>query len=112
MVNRLDAELARQLRRVAAPEDLWLRIQEPRQGYTGAVLRWPVWAFAAAVAATIALFCLSLARGVQDVPFRAADSVQNRAWVQPHANHIVPARASIASSAPKNARAGCVLCHS
>jgi hypothetical protein len=111
MVNRLDAELARQLQPVAAPEDLWLRIQEPRQGYTGAVLRWPVWAFAAAVAATIALFCLSLARGVEDVPFRAANP-PNRAWVQPNVNHTAPAHASMASSALERERAACVLCHS
>jgi hypothetical protein len=106
MVNRLDEELARQLRPVAAPEDLWFRVQEPRGGYGAALARWPIWAFAAAVAATIALFCFSLrsdtgsymakfaagelARGMEDVQFRSADPAQIRDWVQANAGIDIP----------------------
>jgi hypothetical protein len=106
VVHRLDEELARHLRPVAAPEDLWSRMQGPHQGHAGAVIRWPVWAFAAAVAATIALFCFSLrsdtssylakfavgelARGVEDVQFRSADPKQIRAWVQANAGIDIP----------------------
>jgi len=176
MGNNLEAQLARHLRPVAAPDDLWFRIQEPRHSHSGAVLRWPVWAFAAAVAATIALFCFNLARGVEDVEFRSTDPAQIRAWVRANAgidiplpartgadvkligvsmvrsgsplvcvtyrvgnqaarllvtrtNHAAPSHASmaqgtspatwmmqgqtytLASSAPENARAACVLCH-
>lgn len=111
MTNRLDEELARCLRPVAAPPDLWFRMHEPRYSYRGAVLRWPVWAFAAAVAATIALFCFSLrsdtdsnltkfaagelARGLDDVQFRSADPAQIRLWVQANAgiDIALPARA-------------------
>lgn len=105
-MNKWDEELARHLRPVAAPEDLWYRIQEPRQVHTGAVLRWPWWAFAAALAATIALFCFSLRsdtssylaqfaageldRGLEDVQFRSADPVQIRAWVQANAGMDIP----------------------
>lgn len=133
MINRLNEELARHLRPVAAPEDLWFRIQGPHRGAgtpacgvethldrrhecrrsilrgcatAVGLTRWPVWAFAAAVAATIALFCFSLksdtnsylakfaagdlARGVEDVQYRSADSTQIRAWVQANAGIDIP----------------------
>jgi hypothetical protein len=105
-VNRWDEELARQLRPVAAPEDLWFRIREPQRGHGRAVGRWPVWAFAAALAATIALFCFSLrsdtnsylakfaagelARGSEDVQFRSGDPAQIRAWVQVNTGMDIP----------------------
>jgi len=91
---------------VAAPADLWLRIEEPRGGYVVLARRWPVWAFAAALAATIALFCFSLrsdtgsylaksavrelARGVDDVQFRSADPAAIRAWVRANAGFDIP----------------------
>ena len=106
MINRLDEELARHLRPVAAPEDLWFRIQEPHPGRGIALTRWPVWAFAAAVAATIALFCFSLrsdtssylakfaawdlGRGVEDVQYRSTDAAQIRSWVQANAGIDIP----------------------
>ena len=106
MEFRLEEELARHLRPVAAPADLWLRIEEPRGGYVVLARRWPVWAFAAALAATIALFCFSLrsdtgsylaksavrelARGVDDVQFRSADPAAIRAWVRANAGFDIP----------------------
>jgi hypothetical protein len=106
VVNKWDEELARQLRPVAAPEDLWFRIHEPHQGHGRATVRWPAWAFAAALAATIALFCFSLrsdtksylakfaaadlARGLEDVQFRSGDPAQIRAWVQVNAGMDIP----------------------
>ena len=107
-MNRLDQELARQLQPVAAPEDLWLRIEEPRSRHSGAVLRWPVWAFAAAVAATIALFCFSLARGVEVVEFRSTDP----AHIRPPSHASMAQGRSPETSPAENAHAGCVLCHS
>jgi hypothetical protein len=108
VINRLEEELARQLRPVAAPEDLWLRIEEPRRSHTGAVLRWPVWAFAAALAATVALFCFSLARGVEEVQFRPTDP----AHIRPPSHASMAKSRSPETSPAENARAGCVLCHS
>jgi hypothetical protein len=106
VIDRLDEELARHLRPVIAPEDLWFRIHAPQQGHTVALVRWPVWAFAAAVAATIALFCFSLksdsssylakfaaaelARGGEDVQFRSADPAQIRSWIQANAGIDIP----------------------
>lgn len=106
MIDRLEEQLARHLRPVAAPDDLWFRIQDPHQGHAVRPLRWPMWAFAAALAATIALFCFSLrsdtnsymakfataelARGAEDVQFRSADPAQIRAWVQANAGIDIP----------------------
>jgi hypothetical protein len=135
VLHRLDQELARHLRPVAAPEGLWFHIQEPHRGagtpacqveahldpvfksterrhecrrgsLRGCATKWRMWAFAAAVAATIALFCFSLrsdtgsylakfaagelARGVEDVQFRSADPKQIRAWVQANAGIDIP----------------------
>ena len=106
MINKWDEELARHLRPVAAPEDLWFRIQEPQIGRGVALTRWPIWAFAAALAATIALFCFSLrsdtnsymakfdagelTRGIDNVQFRSADPARIRAWVMENAGIDIP----------------------
>jgi hypothetical protein len=63
MVNKFDAELSRHLLAVTAPEALWERIQEGRRPQPVERVRWPLWAFAAALAAMIALFCFSLRSG-------------------------------------------------
>ena len=105
MSSRLERELVRELRPVMAPDELWLRIEEPGRVHT-AMLRWPLWAFAAAIAATIALFCFSLrsdttsymaklaarelTRGGEDVQFRSADPAQIRTWVRSNTGIDVP----------------------
>ncbi|HUI82334.1 MAG TPA: hypothetical protein VLY24_30635 [Bryobacteraceae bacterium] len=111
MGNRLEEELARQLRPVAAPAGLWLRIEGSGPVAAGAMLRWPVWALAAAVAAMIALFCFSLrsdtgpymakaaarelARGADQVEFRSADPGAIRAWVKANAGFDVALPAEV-----------------
>ena len=106
MTSRLDRELMRELRPVAAPDELWLRIEEPDRSPMHVGWRWPMWAFAAAIAATIALFCFSLrsdttsymakfaagelARGAEDVQFRSADPAQIRTWLRSNTGIDVP----------------------
>jgi hypothetical protein len=106
VVSKFDAELSRHLRPVAAPEGLWERIQENSRPEPAATLRWPLWAFAAALAATIALFCLSLrsdttpyltrlaaretAADSGTMDFRSSDPAQIRAWVQANAGFDIP----------------------
>ena len=106
MIGRLEAEIARQLQPVSAPEELWERIQ----GDVAAVRpisspRWPLWAIAAAAAATLAL-CFSLrsatspdlekladrelASGVSDLDLRSDDPAQIRSWLKTHAGLDVP----------------------
>ena len=106
MVSKFDAELSRHLRPVAAPEGLWERIQESNLPEPVVTLRWPLWAFAAALAATIALFCLSLrsdtmpyltklaAREMtadsRPMDFRSSDPAQIQAWVKANAGFDIP----------------------
>lgn len=98
MVNKFDAELSRHLRPVTAPEELWDRIQQVGPARPAARVGWPVWACAAALAATIALCCLSLrsettfylasvatgqmSAGSEQVDFRSDDPARIRAWVK------------------------------
>ena len=111
VVSRFDAELFRHLRPVKAPEALWDRIQEVSAPERQAPVRWPVWAFAAAVAATIALFCFSLRSdttpymaklaaaeldaNVERVDFRSEDPVRIRAWVKANTGTDVPLPAQV-----------------
>jgi hypothetical protein len=106
VVSKFDAELSRHLRPVAAPDGLWERIQDSHLPEPSATLRWPLWAFAAAVAATIALFCLSLrsdttpyltrlaahemAADSGPMDFRSGDPSQIRAWVKANAGFDIP----------------------
>ncbi len=109
-MNRFEAELARALNPVPAPDALWERIQQGQAAPSLDRLRWPWWAFAAALAATIALFCFSLrsdttsalARVAAEelgsapdtVDFRSADPVRIRAWVQANTGLDLPLPAS------------------
>jgi hypothetical protein len=106
MVNKFDAELSRHLQPVAAPEALWERIQEGRGPQPVERARWPLWAFAAALAAMVALCCFSLrsdttsymaqlaARdltgGSELVDFRSSDAAAIRAWVKANAGLDIP----------------------
>jgi hypothetical protein len=106
MVNKFDAELSRHLQPVTAPEALWERIQEGRGPKPVERARWPLWAFAAALAAMVALCCFSLrsdttsymaqlaARdltgGSERVDFRSSDAAAIRAWVKANAGLDIP----------------------
>ena len=106
MVHRLDEELARELRPVSAPEELWNRIEKRIDERPASVVRWPLWALAAAVAAMVALFCFTLrsdtssymarfavrelARGAAGVDFQSSDPSRIRAWVRANAGFDVP----------------------
>jgi hypothetical protein len=110
--TRLEQELERHLRPVAAPSELCLRIEEPGEVRALPMLRWPMWAFAAALAAMIALFCFSLrsdtrsymartaarelARSSEDVQFHSADPAEIRAWVKANAGFDIPLPAQAA----------------
>jgi len=106
MVNKFDAELSRHLQAVTAPEGLWERIQEGRTPQRVERPRWPLWAFAAALAAMVALCCFSLrsdttsymaqlaaqdlAGGSEPVDFRSSDAAEIRAWVKANAGLDIP----------------------
>jgi hypothetical protein len=106
MVNKFDAELSRHLQAVTAPEALWERIQEGRTPQPVERARWPLWAFAAALAAMIALCCFSLrsdntsyiaqlaarnlTAGSERVDFRSSDAAKIRAWVKANAGLDIP----------------------
>jgi len=106
MVNKFDAELSRNLQPVTAPEALWERIQEGPGPRPAERVRWPLWAFAAALAVTLALCCFSLrsdttsymaqlaarelAGGSERVDFRSSDPAEIRAWVKANAGLDIP----------------------
>lgn len=106
MVSRVGAELSRHLGPISAPDGLWERIENAAKPQPMRTLRWPMWAFAAAVAATIALFCFSLrsdtssymaqlalrelAAGSGNLDFASADPAQIRAWVKANAGLDLP----------------------
>jgi hypothetical protein len=100
VVNRFDAELARGLRPVGAPDRLWDCVEarlEAADAIVYAPVRWPLWALAVAVAATIAVFCFTLRSDTTSymaklaagelsqkpgVEFRSGDPAEIRAWVK------------------------------
>lgn len=106
MVNKFDAELSRQLQPVTAPETLWERIQEGPRPQPVERVRWPLWAFAAALAAIVMLCCFGLrsdttsymarlaarelAGGSERVDFRSSDPAEIRAWVKANAGLDIP----------------------
>jgi hypothetical protein len=106
MINKFDAELSRHLQPVTAPEGLWERIQEGRASQPVERARWPLWAFAAALAAMVALCCFSLrssttsyvaqlaardlAGGSARLDFRSSDAAEIRVWVKANAGLDVP----------------------
>jgi len=115
VVNRFDAELARGLRPVSAPDRLWDCLETRLDAVDTIVYappRWPLWALALAVAATIALFCFTLRSDTtsymaklaagelsdkRQVEFRSGDPAEIRAWVKAKAGLEIalPAEASV-----------------
>ena len=105
MINRIDAELSRHLRPLAAPDDLWRRVQTS-PGAKAHKPRWLRWSVATTVAATCALSYLStdpdsrshlvkmawrqLASGSETVDFRSSDPVEIRAWIEANAGLDIP----------------------
>jgi hypothetical protein len=106
VVRRFEAELARQLRPVEAPAELWTRIQRGEEHPPMAGVRWPVWAFAAALAAMVALCCFhlrsetgpylaQLASGVtadrwDKLEFPSQDPAAIRSWLKTQTGMDIP----------------------
>lgn len=108
----LEPDLRRGLREVAAPAELWDRIQTPRTAprtapqvaRSNAGRRRFVWALAATVVlATLALSKLparheTLAGNSQQIAFRCQNPAQLRAWVRANTGFNVPLRAPLPAS--------------
>src|SRR5207244_1248109 len=84
--------LAQKLRRVAAPEELWERIQSPRHNqaprdqhrFSGEKL---AWALVAAMLVAVLVWGFPSHR---DLAIRSADAAQIRKWVKTNAGVDVP----------------------
>ena len=106
MVSRLETELSRHLAAVAAPEELWARIEAGAGAKRALKTKRHAWPVSAAVAATIGLCWFSfrpmandqlansawqaLASDPEQVQFRSADPAQIRAWVKAEAGLDIP----------------------
>ena len=106
-----EEELSRHLMPVAAPEELWKRIQTGSQAKATVKPRKSVlWALPAAITAVIALLCVSprpgstldlagvasreLASGSERFDLRSSDPLQIRAWVKARAGINIPLQSS------------------
>jgi hypothetical protein len=92
----VEKELARQLRPVAAPDDLWDRIEERRNARPERRLRWPAWPIAAALmlaAGAAAIWQIGAPQTMEELAvrelrdsgrldFRSEDPGQIRSWVR------------------------------
>lgn len=93
----LEPELRRGLREVAAPPELWNRIQAPQARPSNRSNRGMVWAMAVTV--VIAAVALSLVRSpvreaTQEMAFHCQNPAQLRAWVRANTGLDVPLRAA------------------
>ena len=105
MINRIEVELSRHLKPLAAPDDLWRRVQTAPAAKVRKP-RWLLWPVAVTVAAASALFYFSLksdstsslakaawrelSSGTEAVDFRSSDPVEIRAWIEANAGLDVP----------------------
>jgi hypothetical protein len=110
VIPGFEEELSRHLMPVAAPEELWRRIQASSQANaTVKPRKSALWALPAAITAVIALWCVSprpdstldlagvasreLASGSERFDLRSSDPLQIRAWVKAQAGINIPLEA-------------------
>jgi hypothetical protein len=97
----MKSELQFALRPVAAPPQLWERVQSARVSRAQTTSRGIVWALA--LAAVLAVVALSLVRSParrdsQVIAFHCQNPVQLRAWVKANTGFDVPMRAALPAS--------------
>lgn len=98
MEMNLGSNLQHGLRGVAAPAELWDRVQSIRPSRRRALGRRLVWALAASVVlATLALSKLPGGRS-QQMAFHCQNPAQLRAWVKANTGFNVPLRAALPAS--------------
>jgi hypothetical protein len=106
VVSKFEAELARHLRPVSAPDRLWEKIEQAGVAERPVRAPWPLWAFAAAALAALALFCLSLrsdttpylatlaaqqlGANASPIEFRSGDAAEIQRWAKRYAALDIP----------------------
>jgi hypothetical protein len=105
VINRIEVELSRHLKPLAAPDDLWRKVQTAPVACVRKP-RWLLWSVAAAVTAASALFYFSvesdstsylakaawreLSSGTEPLDFRSSDPLKIRAWIEANAGLDIP----------------------
>ncbi len=91
----IEQELEQSLRRVAAPEELWDRLQGPKPGPARVRTRFMAWAAVPLVMPLVMLIAVFAphTRNEPGLQFRSSDPAEIRAWVRANTSLDVPMHA-------------------